>query len=50
MAVTVWEVSPGDLIESLTSQGHADAAAEIANLVTKHGVREGLRLVGMASR
>lgn len=50
VAVTVWEVSPGDLIESLTSQGHADAAAEIANLVTEHGVREGLRLVGMASR
>jgi hypothetical protein len=50
VAVTVWEVSPGDLIASLTSQGHADAAAEIANLVTEHGVREGLRLVGMASR
>ncbi len=50
VAVTVWEVSPGDLVESLTSQGHADAAAEIANLVTEHGVREGLRLVGMASR
>jgi len=50
VAVTVWEVSPGDLIESLTSQGHADMAASIANLVTEHGVREGLRLAGMASR
>lgn len=49
VAVTVWEVSPGDLIESLTSQGHADSAAAIANLVTEHGVREGLRLAGMAS-
>lgn len=50
VAVTVWEVSPGDLIKSLTSQGHADMAAAIANLVTEHGVREGLRLAGMASR
>jgi hypothetical protein len=50
VAVTVWEVSPGDLIKSLTSQGHADMAASIANLVTEHGVREGLRLAGMASR
>ena len=50
VAVTVWEVSPGDLIKSLTSQGYADMAASIANLVTEHGVREGLRLAGMASR
>lgn len=49
VAVTVWEVSPGDLIKSLTSQGHADMAATIANLVTEHGAREGLRLAGMAS-
>jgi hypothetical protein len=49
VAVTVWEVSPGDLIKSLTSQGHADGAAAIANLVSEHGVREGLRLAGMAS-
>jgi hypothetical protein len=50
LAVTVWEVSPGDLIKSLTSQGRADMAASIANLVTEHGTREGLRLAGMASR
>jgi hypothetical protein len=50
VAVTVWEVSPGDLIKSLTSQGQADMAASIANLVTEHGVREGLRLAGIASR
>lgn len=50
VAVTVWEVRPGDLIKSLNSQGHADMAASIANLVTEHGVREGLRLAGMASR
>ena len=49
VAVTVWEVCPGDLIKSLTSQGHADMAASIANLVTEYGVREGLRLAGMAS-
>lgn len=49
VAVTVWEVIPGDLIKSLTCQGHADLAASIANLVTEHGVREGLRLAGMAS-
>lgn len=50
VAVTVWEVSPGDLIKSLTSQGHVDSAAAIADLVTEHGVREGLRLAGLASR
>lgn len=49
VAVTVWEVSPGDLIKSLNSQGHADAAASIADLVTEHGVREGLRLAGISS-
>ena len=49
VAVTVWEVSPGDLIKSLTSQGHADMAASIADLVTEHGVREGLRMAGIAS-
>lgn len=50
VSVTVWEVVPGDLIKSLTAQGHADTAASIANLVTEHGVREGLRVAGFASR
>jgi hypothetical protein len=50
VAVTVWQVCPRDLIKSLTTQGHADMAASIANLVTEHGTREGLRLAGMASR
>lgn len=49
VAVTAWEVSPGDLIKSLTSEGHGDMAASIANLVTEHGVREGLRMAGLSS-
>lgn len=50
VAVSVWELSPGDLIKSLTWQGHVDSAAAIADLVTEQGVREGLRLAALASR
>jgi len=48
ISVIVHEISAGDLIEQLTTEGHVGLAESIATLVTEHGVREGLRLAGVA--
>ena len=50
VAVTVQELRPGDLIELLTRAGEDQLASRVAALVTEHGVREGLRLLGLSYR
>src|SRR4051794_31625233 len=50
VAVTVQELRPGDLIELLTRAGEDELASRVAALVTEHGVREGLRLLGLSYR
>lgn len=50
MAVTVQELRPGDLIEELTQVGGHELASRVVVLVTEHGVREGLRLLGVNDR
>src|SRR5437763_8513283 len=50
VAVTVQELRPGDLIELLTRAGEDQLASRVAALVTEHGVRDGLRLLGLSYR
>lgn len=46
--VVVHELRPGDLMQQLADQGHADLAGSLAASVTEHGTREGLRRIGVA--
>jgi len=50
VSVVVHELRPGDLIEQLEWQGHPDLAASLAVSVKTHGVREGLRRIGVSYR
>ena len=47
-SVTVQELMPGDLMQALTAAGHPDLAAGVAELIKQHGVREGMRRLGLA--
>lgn len=48
VTVVVHELRPGDLMQQLASEGHADLAEALADAVTRHGVREGLRRIGVS--
>lgn len=48
VSVVVHELRPGDLMQQLADQGHADLAETLAAAVTEHGTREGLRRIGVA--
>lgn len=50
VAVTVLERRAGDIIQRMTEAGWDEAAASLGTLVTHHGLREGLRRAGFASR
>jgi len=48
VSVVVHELRPGDLMQQLADQGHAELAEVLAAAVTEHGTREGLRRIGVA--
>ena len=50
VSVTVFEIRPGDVMQGLEALGDSETARRIGDLVTEHGLREGLRRAGFAYR